>query len=230
MSTKEFYDKLEDQNLQIVSQMQQHQNELQKYFENMAKEALKLQFLIDKVKNVEPTDGTRESKDSRKSKTSITTTPEDVINANVAVMGYATVNSRNLMKNVQQLLNRLNEGRVEISDDMIEKTLYIINSDKQVQPKIQENDLLKIEHNQILDTWNKAQNELESALDLLNAEELNSLKDCKNQDERARILKKYKDMKNNLLKKNNENRENQLDVIKHELIKREVCNSSHNSR
>ena len=51
ITAKEVFDRLEDQNLQIAAQMEQHQRQLQNYFTEMGREAQKLQSLIDRAKN-----------------------------------------------------------------------------------------------------------------------------------------------------------------------------------
>ena len=51
ITAKEVFDRLEDQNLQIAAQMEQHQRQLQNYFTEMGREARKLQSLIDRAKN-----------------------------------------------------------------------------------------------------------------------------------------------------------------------------------
>ena len=44
ISSKVLYDRLEDQNLQLASQIQKHQEELDAYFSKMAAEADKARF------------------------------------------------------------------------------------------------------------------------------------------------------------------------------------------
>lgn len=81
MTSKELYDRLEDQNLQIASQMQQHQSQLQEYFANMSKEADKLQQLIDKVQNA---DGTNQTTPESSHLTSQTTSKTTIPSATTA--------------------------------------------------------------------------------------------------------------------------------------------------
>ena len=52
-STQVLYDRLEDQNLHIASQIEQHQRELDAYFAKMAAEAKKLNDMIERIKRQE---------------------------------------------------------------------------------------------------------------------------------------------------------------------------------
>ena len=53
ISSKVLYDRLEDQNLQLASQIQKHQEELDAFFAKMSTEASKLSTMINRVNNKE---------------------------------------------------------------------------------------------------------------------------------------------------------------------------------
>ena len=224
ISSKELYDRLEDQNLQIAMQMQQHQSQLQNYFKSMAKEADKLQKLIDKVKN--PVEGNTEVKNITEQSEAQSREKEkqELLNASASAVGYAS-NARVLMKAVQQLLNNLNDGRVNITDEMIEATLKEIKADgaKNVDLNFAkrldvERKLLENEQQTISELFDENQTQYEKDFQKLIAEENDLLNNCTSEADRDKIMKQYASMRSALKDKNKRNKEAQLNAI-------QVCTS-----
>ncbi|CAG5098823.1 Oidioi.mRNA.OKI2018_I69.XSR.g16008.t1.cds [Oikopleura dioica] len=205
LTSQELFDRLEDQNLQIASQMQNHQRQLQEYFESMHQEAAKLQAFIQKAK--EPKQQSNSKKANKIQKNELDQSPKDQTAA------------RALMTTVQQLLNQLNQGRVLITEEMVDAVLQN-KSDKKNGLEAGEQEKIVKEEIELVEKLCTVDLDSEDELARLVKEEADLLANAKDEQERNEIIANYSAMKAALQKRRKDDLEKQKAALRQRLVAR----------
>jgi len=130
------------------------------------------------------------------------------------------------MTAVQQMLNNLNEGRVQISDDMIDATLNNIKAEMGIvdvssaKKMDLERELIESEYQNVAQGLVAAQDDLVNQLETLTAEENALLKGCTDEEERQAIMAKYNALRDDVKNKLANDRDAQMRAIQLKLAQR----------
>ena len=226
MTSKVFYDRLEDQTLQMTAKINSHQNELDVHFKRLRAQKERLNQILAKIENAV------EQRDSPDGETNADTNQrnqpsENQLNINVErnIVSYASVRDEQIMKACQQILNAYNNGEVLITDDMVEKGLKVVNKGENTNDieilrldETQKELELKSDKVQMLsDLIIELDREYESNLDQLNSELEQNLLVTTDVDQRKILIDKFAEDRDALRAKYETDRERQLAAMKEKL-------------
>ena len=238
ITSKVLYDRLEDQNLQIASQIKQHQNELDNYYKKMEKEINKLNKMIERIKNNDTAEAT--SSPSRTNtgvdNTQVGSSSKQDFNISPQTMtvSYVSQQDRTMMEGIQQMLNHLNGGNVTITDAMVNEVLSRIrkenidtNGDNALElqriKKIElEKELYEAESLELAELMAEIDEKYEIKYSELNDEMNTLLNNASNDDQRAKIIADYDQLRNKLCDEHNNERAKRLEELRRRLAERRM--------
>lgn len=233
LTSKVFYDRLEDQTLQMTSKIESHQNELDMYFRKLRSQKQRLNDLLKKIENqVDQAENT----ETNQMETSGQYAQDQTINVQQNIVSYTTQKDKQLMKALQQILNAYNQGRVVVTDDMVEKSLIAVGKDKNSENNVvemlvanqtqKELELNSAEVQEISDLIIELNEEYKQNLETLNRELENNL-EMADADRRALLLAKYAEDRDALRSKYESDRARQIRLLQEKLAnKRKLENEA----
>ena len=235
LTSKVFYDRLEDQTLQMTSKIESHQNELDMYFRKLRSQKQRLNDLLQKIENqVDHAESIDTS--TNQMETSGQYAQDQSINVQQNIVSYTTQKDKQLMKALQQILNAYNQGRVVVTDELVEKSLIAVGKDKNSENNVvemlvanqtqKELEMNSAEVQEISDLIIELDEEYKQNLETLNRELENNL-EMADADRRALLLAKFAEDRDALRSKYETDRARQIRLMQEKLAnKRKLENEA----